>query len=446
MTEAPLRMNGDAAHWAIAAGLVALWLLLSWRWLRKPATGPVAAAQCLVVYASQTGHAEDLARETHRRLRATLEDVHLFTADRVTAPILAAAKRIYFIVSTTGEGDAPDNARHLDAMIARDSADLSGTQVGVLALGDRRYAQFCAFGNRIRAWAERMGARISGFVTVDDLAPADLAEWDRILAREGFAALTETTAPSASSWHVVFCKQVAPAAFDAGGMQTSDGLYRLSLVPEGGAPPDWEIGDLFELRTPDGHIRDYSIANRPGAGEVQLFVRRVMDNGIPGRGSGLLTEAEPGRTHVTGRIREHRLFRPATGHGPILAIGAGSGWAGLRPHLAHAMAESRSCWLVFGERTPVGTDALLAEMQEWHRDAGLQRLELAFSREHGRRVQDVLADKAKDIAVFLGNDGCIVLCGRLAMGEACLAALRDVLGAEWMDQAKATGRLRCDFY
>ena len=38
--------------------------------------------------------------------------------------------------STTGDGDAPDNARHLEAMIARDSADLSGTQVSVLALGE----------------------------------------------------------------------------------------------------------------------------------------------------------------------------------------------------------------------------------------------------------------------------------------------------------------------
>ncbi|WP_169053475.1 NADPH cytochrome P450 oxidoreductase family protein [Alteraurantiacibacter aquimixticola] len=449
-------VSGDPVHWAISLVLVGIWLLICWLCLRKPAEQSIDKAECLVVFASQTGHAEDIARATHARIAAGGRPVQLLEADCLTPELLDAARKIFFILSTTGDGDAPDNARAFEQRVLSADADLSGKRVLLLGLGDRRYSDFCGFALRVWNWAERCGAQLRvPLVPVDDLAPADLARWDQHLGEEGYPPVPAAE-DRGQSWQVIERKQVADAAFGPEGEQTSDGLYRLAIKPEAGGRPEWDIGDLFELETPDGHFRDYSIANLPGADELLLFVRRVVEGGVAGRGSGLLTSIEPAASNqaasnhagsnFTGRIRQHRSFRPPAGQGSLLAVGAGSGWAGLRPHIAQAIAQGRRCWLVFGEREAGQAEQLFAEMREWHEDGRLQRLDLVLSRGGGPYVQTLLEDKAREVADFLDGEGCVVLCGRLAMGEASLAVLRASLGAEWLEQAQADGRLRHDFY
>ncbi len=274
---------------------------------------------------------------------------------------------------------------------------------------------------------------------VDDLAAADLADWDRQLSAAGYPAGAATPVEAETRWHVVAREQVAGASRACGG------LFRIALRPAEGALPDWDIGDLFELRTPDGHLRDYSIASLPGEDAILLFVRRVVDGGVAGLGSGHLTGDAAG---VVGRVRTHRSFRPPAGAGPLLALGAGSGWAGLRPHLLHAMVLGQPCRLLFGERAAEADSPILGEMLGWQCEGRLDRLDLALSRPGagGPYVQHVLAAAGPEIAGFLGAAGRIVICGRQAMGEQCLAELAAVLGSEWLDRAREEGRLLRDLY
>jgi sulfite reductase (NADPH) flavoprotein alpha-component len=442
MDEGLLRISADPAHWVMASGLVAGWLAASRHWLRRGSAA--VGGDVLVVHASQTGHAEELALRCGKRVAATGTDVAVIAADRLTAEALAAARCIFFIISTTGDGDAPDNASSFERGLMAGTVDLRGKELAVLALGDRRYQAFCLFGQRVHQWAEQSAGHAVPFLTVDDLADADLAQWDDFLDRHGFGEAD--AAPRHMPWRILSCAQMAAPSHDAQGRQTGGGLFRLELCPRTGIMPDWDIGDLFELRTPDGHLRDYSIASHRSEDRLVLFVRRVIDNGRPGRGSGILTGAEAGSTIVEGRVRDHRSFRPPAGSGPLLVIGAGSGWAGLRPHLIHAMEQGRSCWLIFGERSGSGGDRLMAEMTDW-RDAGrLHRLDFALSQGGGPYVQDVVARHAKPIDDFLGAIGSIVLCGRYAMGEACLKAIGAQMGQNWLDRAVLDGRIRHDLY
>lgn len=64
----------------------------------------------LIAFASQTGQAEELARETARLLHTAGEPVHLCALNAVDAALLARTQRALFVASTYGEGDAPDNA------------------------------------------------------------------------------------------------------------------------------------------------------------------------------------------------------------------------------------------------------------------------------------------------------------------------------------------------
>lgn len=451
MIEGTIVYSGDPWHWIAAFACLISWLALTLYCIRKKAGGEAAGgADILIIYASQTGHAQDIAEVTYQRVSANGERCELSSANRLTPDALDRAQSIYFILSTHGEGEPPDNARSFERKFLNGRRDLSHIEVAVLALGDRRYDKFCAFGRKVHSWADDCGAKMMAPpVEVNDLSPGDLGQWDRLLTGRGFASSGEEADAKITQWQVTSRSQVAEKSYNRSGTQNSDGLYRLTLAPVAGLAPLWEIGDLFELRTPDGHLRDYSIANRPGNDEILLFVRRMISDGAVGRGSGLLTGAEQGKTLLDGRVREHRSFRAPTGDGPILAIGAGSGWAGLRPHLLHAQELRQDCWLVFGDRGPDTALPLMEEMREWHASEKLAGLDIALSQPgfgRGFYVQSVLEQKHLQIIEFLGQSGRVLLCGRLAMGEACSAVLANFLGQEWVDSARADGRWRQDFY
>lgn len=447
MFEEPLRFSPDPGDWALSALLVLLWCACAAWMLRKRPPAAIGAVRSLIVHASQTGHAADIAERTQLRIEAAGEACALVEADRLTAAMLSRAEKVFFVVSTTGEGEAPDNARHFEKGLLAGRLDLSAVRTAVVALGDRRYPAFCAFGRRLDEWVRGCGATmLSPLVEIDDLAPGDLALWDQRLAGLGYPACDDLVRAKPRQWRIAEREQVAG---DADGELITDGLYRIVLRPAEGALPPWEIGDLFELHTPDGHVRDYSIASRPDAGEIRLFVRRVVDKGVVGRGSGCLTDAEAGSAVIAGHVRTHRSFHTPTGDGPLLAVGAGSGWAGLRPHLLHAMALGQPCRLIFGERASEEGGLLLSEMRSWEEEGRLDRLDLALSRGEvggGLYVQHVIAEQARAISEFLGDRGRIILCGRLAMGEQSLSALAGILGRDWIDRAQNEGRLRRDLY
>lgn len=127
--------------------------------------------------------------------------------------MLAKARLLIFVATTTDKGEAPDNARHFAQGRLAASADLAGEQVAVLSLSDRRYTQFCAFGRRIAAWAERSGADLLfPPIEVDDLDPAEIALWDERLSTAGFPVDAVPAAPAETRWNVVSREQVAGPA------------------------------------------------------------------------------------------------------------------------------------------------------------------------------------------------------------------------------------------
>jgi sulfite reductase (NADPH) flavoprotein alpha-component len=451
MTE-HLVISADPVRWVLAGLIVLVWLAFTAFKLRPRMADGGITESCLVISASQTGHAADLAEQTRSRIEAAGDRCALIEADQLTPDILRQARSIFFVASTTGEGTAPDNASRFERTIMTQSLDLSAARVAVLALGDRRYAEYCAFGRRIAAWTRDCGAKeMFPKIEVDDLSPTDLAEWDRQLESLGYAEIASDAGVQVE-WRIAERKMVAAPTYDNAGEQTSGGLFRVALRPLEGEPQTWETGDLFELRTADGHLRDYSIASLPreeglGGEDIVLFVRRIVDRGVPGRGSGLLTESMT--QVVSGRVRAHASFRPAEGDGPLLAIGAGSGWAGLRPHLLNALAGGHRCRLFFGERAVEEHGELIAEMRRMEDSGGLEQLVLALSGQilpGGNYVQNRLEDHATTIPEYLGEKGRIVICGRMVMGEQSLAVLGQMLGEHWISRATAEGRLRRDLY
>ncbi|WP_430540089.1 flavodoxin domain-containing protein [Pseudoxanthomonas mexicana] len=108
-----------------------------------------------VVHASQTGFAMELADMTAASLRQGGVAVQRAGLERLDAAQLQAIERAVFVVSTTGEGDPPDPALGFVRHVMSQMLVLQKLRYAVLALGDREYAQFCAFGHQLDDWLRR---------------------------------------------------------------------------------------------------------------------------------------------------------------------------------------------------------------------------------------------------------------------------------------------------
>lgn len=431
LTDDPMRL---AWAWGSAAafGLVCLWAGLKGR---KRTT---ATSDYLVLYASQTGQAEEIARNSARALLAGGLDAQALSTAQVTVAQLQAAKTILCVVSTTGEGDAPDEGLRFEQGLMQESPDLSGQNVAVLALGDRNYDQFCAFGRRVFDWLVACGAKSQTLIEVDDLDSAALKRWDDLihaLGGKGDGAI-EAGVP----WRLEQRTRLNPLG--------DNPLYQLSFMTDQASL--WQAGDLIEIVTPHGHRRDYSVASLPEEGRIDLYVREVIKtDGSYGDGSGLLIHGLQTGDSLPLRLKSHRNFHTPEGEGPLLLIGAGSGLAGLRAHILQAAKTGRPVWLIYGERHPVKDGALTEAMTTWRDEGTLQALDIAFSRPDdgdGRYVQAVVASANTAIKAWLGREGAVMCCGGLAMGREVESALAGIMGQAWVDDAKVSGRYRRDLY
>jgi sulfite reductase (NADPH) flavoprotein alpha-component len=88
-------------------------------------------------------------------------------------------------------------------------------------------------------------------------------------------------------------------------------------------------------------------------------------------------------------------------------------------------------------------------LQHWHRTGSLAELDLAYSRDPARPryVQQVVDERAGDIAAWVGRGAAIYVCGSLqGMAGGVHAALEQALGADALEALDAAGRYCRDVY
>ena len=97
--------------------------------------------------------------------------------DGLDAGIFAEGGAFLICSSTYGQGDVPDNAQKLFADLEQKKPDLSRIVYGVIALGDRTYAQtFCFGGKSFDALLASLGARRVGEVLLHDASAGTIPE------------------------------------------------------------------------------------------------------------------------------------------------------------------------------------------------------------------------------------------------------------------------------
>ena len=109
---APLIWTQPDAQRLLGIGLLlAVYLLLCAWWLKpQQRAHAAAAADISVVYASQSGTAQNIARQTADALRSADCAVHSMALEHFKPELSHNCPHWLFVVSTTGEGDPPDHA------------------------------------------------------------------------------------------------------------------------------------------------------------------------------------------------------------------------------------------------------------------------------------------------------------------------------------------------
>lgn len=136
-----------------------------------------------VIYASETGAAEDFAHDACRRLKKMGRSSRLIPLEAVDLPRLATVDQALFLASTCGDGEPPFMADAFEQQYMQHPASLQKLHYGLLALGDRRYDDFCAFGRQLHQWLRLSGAHpLFEPVEMDDEEASAMRQWHHAMS------------------------------------------------------------------------------------------------------------------------------------------------------------------------------------------------------------------------------------------------------------------------
>jgi sulfite reductase (NADPH) flavoprotein alpha-component len=450
----------------------------------------------LVVYASQSGTSERLAWHTANILNSGGLGANVKSLAEVNADVLTCSQKALFLLSTFGEGEAPDAARSFIKKAKQSSVTLENLHFGLLALGDKCYRDYCGFAIEVEQWLISNGARaIFERINVDNHDENAIQQWEKEVAKlGGVTTIARRQRVEYIPWALSSRRQLNVGS-------VGNAIYSVELTPANNQT--WLAGDILEIiprqnpakvdaflrennldgnrlvnglllqewlathELPSGQQvqhtdlealvaslkplakREYSIASLPSDGKVELVIRQAFDeNGNLGLGSGWLTAFAQENEQVFAHVRRNPTFHSQDHTGPIIFIGTGTGIAGLRSHiLARKAAGNMQNWLVFGERHRAQDRLYGDEFDSWVSSGILQRLDEVFSRDDGIYVQHRLIQEQARVREWLCNNAAIFICGSLTgMAAGVEQALIEIVGRAELDALRDSGRYKRDVY
>lgn len=170
----------------------------------SPVADAPSSLKIAVLYASQSGTAEGLARKLTKELKFKGHIASLISLEGYTSAALAEERYAILIASTYGDGDAPDAVKPFyEQLCVEHFPRYQDLSYAVLALGDSNYEHFCKFGIDLDNKLASLGAvRLHDRVDCDVDLEDSFASWKQgLYSRLGSITSTRPVknAPTAST-------------------------------------------------------------------------------------------------------------------------------------------------------------------------------------------------------------------------------------------------------
>ena len=108
-----------------------------------PAAAPAAAGKLTVLYGTESGNAEQLADRAVKEAKKKGFKAVMKNMSDISPADLAKVENLLVIVSTWGDGEAPETAVSFHKAFMSEDVKLTGVKFSVCGLGDTSYEKFC---------------------------------------------------------------------------------------------------------------------------------------------------------------------------------------------------------------------------------------------------------------------------------------------------------------
>lgn len=169
---------------------------------------PASSSELTILYGSQTGNGENVARALKERAEGAGFRVRLESLADYKPSALKREQLVSLVISTHGEGDPPDDAELMhEFLLGKKAPRLEGLRFAVFALGDSSYVNFCQTGREFDSRLAELGAeRLLPIVECDVEFAAEADAWSEAMLEK----LPELIAADSDTPHLRAVESKAP--------------------------------------------------------------------------------------------------------------------------------------------------------------------------------------------------------------------------------------------
>lgn len=381
-------------------------------------------AEFIILVGSETGSTFSFASRLAEALINAQKKVYVTDLNHYTT--FKSAKYMLILTSTYGDGEAPFNASKFIQKLDQTNQKLF---YAVLGFGSSDYPKFCAFAKYAdqKMRKQALFKTLLGYATVNKNNEVDFQNWYTQLSQTLKIPLDVKPPKEANT--TLKIQDISCLNCD----------QNFTLCLKTNKIDEIKSGDLLAI-TPkaDGKERLYSIAKFDN--KVLLSVKK-HDLGIC---STYLSQLNK-NTKFKAKIRKHPKFHLDQKKN-VIFIANGTGIAPFLGMIDEA-SPTQEMHVFFGLRN---TESYALYQDYFSRNADkVKQMNLAYSREHNKAeyVQHLITRHPETVINCLQNDGCIMICGSLAMEKEVKKAIDQILEEKLLTNInKYSSQILCDCY